>query len=131
MRSLLANTYLDIVPQPNDLAHVDNDVIVVEDSDITIVFTYPFDDDYSFGFHSEGGFTLRQLVTIVRNKYKEMYQANEASNTIDLSVGRPTLLNIPQTNGMYGVWGHVIDDLCLREIKYDDTTRTITLSIDS
>jgi hypothetical protein len=65
------------------------------------------------------GFTKKQLILEISNKYNEIYNEEEKTaktKTIPLDK-REGLINRNQTNGKYGIWGHNIGDLDLSSIE--------------
>jgi len=88
--------------------------IVDTEGVIKIQFDYPLRSPVIFDFHHEGGFTLDNFLYAVGKGYKRIYdeedQGQRAPTCAELG---GFLLNRVQTDGPYGIWGHVIEDLVI------------------
>ena len=76
------------------------------------------------------GFTRRRLAMAICDLYRDIYETEEATTKIP-TANIPGMLNRCETNGVYGIWGHSIEDLLLTEVSYNKKTKTCTLSVDS
>jgi hypothetical protein len=134
-------------------AFIKHDEVVITDKDIKVSFDYPLKQKFLFDFHSDQGFTRKQLVELIANTYKNIYEeeertANEYEYTykneadeacictskvipIDIRVQMGSLMNRNRTDGKYGIWGHDIEDLWLEGISYNPQTMIVSLSIGS
>ncbi|MFC3562593.1 hypothetical protein [Pedobacter jamesrossensis] len=64
---------------------VDADEIVISESEITISIEYPLEEPVSFVLNSESGFTRKQLLIEIREKYLAIAKAQDFDvNTVDL-----------------------------------------------
>ena len=97
---------------------IDPDEIVITESDITIVFSYPLSVEVDMKFTSKGGFSRMELFKCIHKAYKEIY------DTEHKMVGDPGhipgMLNRSKSAGPFGIWGHDISDLYIEGIKYKD-----------
>lgn len=113
------------------------DEIVIKNADIKIEFDYPLSNPAFFSFHSDNGFTRRQLVNLIVDTYKKIYEEEDSSTvevaptTIEERMAKGGLINRNQTDGKYGIWGHDIEDLWLEGIHYDPIKKLVTLDIGS
>jgi hypothetical protein len=98
---------------------VDKDVIVINQTSISVIIDYPLTNQYEFTMTSEKGFSRSQLLTEISNRYYKIYEEEEESATIKtIPVNkRTTMYNRNQTNGKYGIWGHDLGDLDLISVR--------------
>src|SRR5439155_1372590 len=114
-----------------------HDEIVILDNRIKIAFSYPLNDEFFFDFYSDGGFKRKQLVELIAQTYKKIYQEEDETIKeqkvipVETRMEKGGLLNRNQSDGTYGIWGHDIGDLWLEGIEYDPKTQTVSLSIGS
>jgi len=54
-----------------------HDETVITDEDIKIQFTYPLSQAFDFDFHSDGGFTRKQLTELIAKTYQKIYEEEE------------------------------------------------------
>ena len=114
------------------------DEIVIKDSEIGIVFSYPLEKPFEFKFKSEGGFTKKGLFHCITEQYKKIYKEEQESSEIDVEKAQKErtgymalCMNRPTSNGKYGIWGHSIGDLWIEGIEYNSETKKVHLSIGS
>ena len=94
------------------------DEVVINEREITIVFTYPLSGDFSFAFKSasEAGFTRKELSELIMQTYHKIYDEEEQTSSV--TAGHIAgMLNRNQTSGKYGIWGHDICDLMLHSMQ--------------
>jgi len=112
------------------------DEIVLNEKKVRLIIDYPLKKPASFDLQNEKGFTRRDLILAIQEKYKQVYKEEEESagtKTIPLEK-REGLINRNETNGKYGIWGHDLIDLYLTDIevyKDDDGVVSLVLYIDS
>jgi hypothetical protein len=113
---------------------IDPDEVVLTEAGVTLVIDYPLNKEAKFALSSTaGGFTRKQLVLSISQKYHEIYTVEENTATVktiprDKRVG---LINRNQTDGEYGIWGHDLGDLDLSEIEvYKTKDGKILLKLD-
>ncbi len=93
---------------------------VLDDHDvITIEFTYPLRRPISRTFSREGGFTYLDFAQTVATAYAEIYAEEEHSRTSSPEP-RGMLMNRSETDGIYGIWGHDINDLVLEAARLEN-----------
>lgn len=63
--------------------------------------------------------TLHELVSEIRRVYREIYDLEDETKTEIVKVN-PQLINRGFSNGMMGIWGHTIEDLCIEEVLIFD-----------
>jgi len=116
---------------------IKHDEVVITDSDIKICFNYPLSHPVEFDFHSDLGFQRKQLVDLIAQTYKKIYDEEEATIEeqkvvpLETRIENGGLINRNATDGKYGIWGHDMGDLWLEGIQYDPETHTVSLSIGS
>jgi hypothetical protein len=106
----------------DQLPHLLNseEVCITDDSTI-IYFDYPLTNSCEL-IIGQRGLTRAQIASAIRNKYVEIYEmekktSNLPEETISERYPGSLLLNRAETNGIYGIWGHMLDDLCLSGMK--------------
>jgi len=100
---------------------INHDEIITKLEDIEIFFNYPLNDPFITSFHNEGGFTMADFHRVVRDEYRRIYREEEAASGDPGIVGPispdgTTCVNRAQSDGPYGIWGHVIGDLYIEGI---------------
>lgn len=97
---------------------VNKDKVVVKDL-LRLFFTYPLSVPKMVIIKGKN-FTIGDIAKIVSAQYKKIYK--EEADTTLIKVGRNPKLpaNRNQTNGLYGIWGHDLEDLSLYKIAYND-----------
>lgn len=123
--------YISIYRQ--NIRYLENpDDIVIDRSPVNIAYSYPFTNSdpisenerffqgFIFEETSPNGqyFTRRDLVVTICRRYKQMYDEEDSTSTVRPRL-IPGFLNRIRTNGIYGIWGHVLEDLILQSIQYD------------
>lgn len=100
---------------------------------------YPLNNEYTKSWESEN-LTFHQLVTMVSESYKEIYdEEDESINAVDKTTleNHPEniqlggLMNRPSTQGKWGIWGHDMGDLVLERVTLNEETGEFHLSIGS
>jgi hypothetical protein len=87
---------------------IDAKKLVTKRKQITIHFDYPLTNETKIKFKSKTGFTLKNLFKCIYNGYTKIYkEEGEDPGMID------GMYNRRPSNGKYGIWGYVIDDLYL------------------
>ncbi|KAG5368848.1 hypothetical protein CJU90_1081 [Yarrowia sp. C11] len=120
---------LDEIVIPSDVITNDTD----DGKYITLWLDYPLDDEYSFKIYPEDvskGFTRGHLLKEIKRTYDKLYAEEEETSSVPVE-NIPGMLNRATTDGNYGVWGHVLDDLVLHTISYNYEKNEIWLGIDS
>jgi hypothetical protein len=124
-------------PKPEIKNLVDADKIVLPFKKAKIIIDYPLNVPASFYIATTGqGFTRKQLITEISEKYHIIYKLEESTattKTVPLDK-RKGLINRNQTDGKFGVWGHDLSDLDLSEIEVHKNSQgqiTLTLAVES
>lgn len=111
-----------------------NDEVVIEPNrDVTLEISYPLETPYREQINTgPKGMTRKTLTDLAIKAYKQVYKEEEESMTTtqEQLADRPVLLNRPDSNGKYGIWGHDIGDLVLGSAEVDENG-VITLGVDS
>ena len=104
----------------NFKALLDADEIVLEAGEASLALTYPLNIAATRSIRPSNGtaFTRGELVTLINETYEEVYrlEANSQSSPTPPLHERGTLINRPQSDGTFGIWGHDLDDLGISEI---------------
>lgn len=81
---------------------------------IKVRYTYPLGNPVTFEYHSdkEEGFTRVELARKICAGYAKIYEEEGEAETI-----APHLLNRAQSDGLYGIWGHDIENLMLHTVE--------------
>ena len=98
----------------------------------TFVFSYDYPLSITAYFRHDltRDMTGMDLLVLGRADYERIYKEE------DEDVGGPTpmiagMLNRQRSNGTYGIWGHVIDDLFFEAIHVSDKQHTIRFGMGS
>lgn len=121
---------------------INPDEIVIEDQDITVVFAMPLKKAFGFKYHSDTGFTRRQVVDLIYDRYKKIYEEEEKTSTIRVmsmderlrlskAVCGFCLMNRNRTNGKYGIHTDDMDSLVIELLNYNKAKKRITMFIGS
>ena len=106
------------------------DEVVLNDKKVQLIIDYPLKKPVSFTLENEKGFTRRELILAIQQKYKQVYKEEEesaATKTIPMN-RREGLSNRNETNGKYGIWGHDLTDLYLTDVEvYKDSKGIVSL----
>ncbi|KKO89139.1 hypothetical protein AAW12_23695 [Sphingobacterium sp. Ag1] len=103
---------------------INADELVIKKTQINIIFDYPLNKPATFEFRNDKGFTRRDLVLLISEKYHEIYKEEEltsAVKTIPLQK-RTGIINRNETQGKYGIWGHDLADLVLSGVEVHETS---------
>lgn len=73
--------------------------------------------------------TREQMVNWIVNSYRYIYHMEKKTSSIEED-RIPGMLNRSETDGEFGIWGHVLGDLDLHTIWVDENN-IITLGVDS
>lgn len=96
-----------------------NEVAVPFD-EIIVQISYPLTQVANFFLQQKGGFTLRQLIDVCSDLYHYVYDKEDETTKVPAKLGHQggaaPVFNRCQTNGRYGIWGHVIDDLIMHTL---------------
>jgi hypothetical protein len=94
--------------------------VVLETAEATLVLSYPLNIAAACSIRPADGksFTRGELVRLINETYEEVYrlEANSQSSPTPPVHERGTLINRPESDGMFGIWGHDLDDLGISKI---------------
>lgn len=93
-------------------------------------YSYPMSRGATKLHHLDGEVTAFDILDFAAQDYKLIYLEE------DRVVGKPTdmipgMLNRDRSNGPYGIWGHVIQDLWFERINIDVENKNINFNIGS
>lgn len=110
---------------------IGKDEIIVESNKAILVIDYPLNNPVEIEISSEKqeGFTRKDLILIVSQEYKRIYnEEEESADTKTIAPGdREGLMNRNQTDGKYGIWGHDINDLDLSAVVVHTQNNSIPI----
>lgn len=93
---------------------INPDDIVIKEEEIEILFDYPLSQTVLMKFHSPKGFSRIYLWKCIYDGYKKIYDEEEEDcGKVGFIEGT---YNRKPSDGRYGIWGHVISDLCIEGI---------------
>ena len=112
--------WINLVDREAELERlIDPDSIVLDYSNAKIVFDYPLDNPTTREIStSDEGFSRRQLIDLIGKFYEEIYDEEEASATIKtLPMSDRKIMNRNRSDGIYGIWGHDLDDIAISGVE--------------
>ncbi len=100
------------------------------DNELNLVITYPLTNP----FHAalllpRHQYPIIKILEAICESYKMIYSQEEetAAEAKTLPIeDRGPCINRNTTDGVYGIWGHDIEDLWVEGLEYDDETNTVT-----
>lgn len=115
-----------------------NDIIIKE-QEVKVCINYPLTNAYTFNLKADKkeGITYKSLATAIVTHYHIVYnKENKESKKKEQSIleetgGKIPMFNRCTTDGPYGIWGHIIDDLTLTGINYDPFGKIVYPEIES
>lgn len=125
--------WINIKKANAQIAQLENpNQILISQTSARLIIDYPLNNPAIIEITNPNGFSRKDLILIISEKYNEIYTEEEASaktKTIPLQE-RKGLVNRNQTDGKYGIWGHDITDLNLSGIElYQNKEGQITVSL--
>jgi len=100
------------------------------DGTFTFAYDYPLSKEARFEHRVSPDMSALDILTIARADYERIYQ--EEDEDVGRSTGMiPGMLNRQRSDGRWGIWGHVIDDLFFEAIQINDVKNTIEFGIGS
>jgi hypothetical protein len=122
----------------------DADEKVIDEASVKVVIDYPLAEAHVFDLQAPNGeyFTRASLASAIAAQYQEIYAAESQTTTVrEESIGEYNtrldldgprgLMNRVRTDGTYGIWGHVLGDLDLHTVTWDEGQEVWYLGIDS
>ncbi len=95
----------------------------------TFVYTYPLSTPAKFEHKISPEMSVNDILSLGHKDYHRIYAVEESSTG---KVGNiPGMLNRQTSSGIYGIWGHSIDDLCFVEVVVDTEELTVKFGVDS
>jgi len=91
-------------------ALIDPDEVITQSEKIKIRFDYPLSNPTTFSFNKDGSFTRKDLFRAIYTGYEDIYASEENPGMIEGTYNRAT------SEGPYGIWGHVIEDLFIEGV---------------
>jgi len=114
------------------------DDIVIRKKAIKVLFSYPFSNPQviTFDAPNDKHFTRLQLLSMIAKQYQDIYKEEEETSkikeaTYDETYPDSGLLNRIPTDGKWGICNHVLGDLIIQHIKYNEKKRYYDLIVDS
>jgi hypothetical protein len=97
------------------------DKVITTRREITIKFEYPLKRPTSQTFTSRNGFTYTSFWKAVYEGYVKIYAEEHLDCPVDeAEQAASILINRVATNGRYGIWGHIIEDLRLESFAEEE-----------
>lgn len=133
------NPYIYLASYEESIACQKNkNEIVLKSNKAIVVATYPLNGEFLFEISTKNknGFTRKAIAKEIGKIYEYIYETEDKSSNEKVVPfdDRGTLMNRNETDGIFGIWGHDLGDLCLGGIYvYMDTDGNyyLTLGIDS
>ncbi len=107
----------------------DPEEVVIPESSVRVKFSYPFRTNHVFELTAPNArteFTRLGLALVIADQYQAMYEEERRG-----SVDRAASQGNASTDGIYGIHSHMLGDLLLLGVTYDQETNTCTLSVSS
>ena len=116
--------YVDLIKE------IDPKEVILPKGKYELKIDYPLSNPYeTMILCKDPGITRRMMINLIVGCYREIYKTEDSSATIDPNQENGMLLNRVKTNGQYGIWGHVIEDLSLHRLYVNGNK--LTLGVDS
>jgi hypothetical protein len=97
------------------------DEIVIPFPKATLVIEFPLTHPAHVAIAADlpQGFTRGEIVQTICDEYAHVYAAEEGTSTSDVSVeDRAHGPERPRSDGAYGIWGHPLEHLVLRSVRW-------------
>ncbi len=108
-----------------------DEIILPANQEYSFTLTYPLNNPFVTKLNTtKNGLTRRQIVEFIIKSYKKVYSEEDKSSKIKAKFGKNSYNRI-ETNGKYGIWGHVMSDLVLHSLEIDDENKSLTTHPDS
>ncbi len=88
-------------------------------SKIEVEFSYPLHKSVRRTLTNAPGFTRVDFALAVAHEYEKIYEEEDTSRTTSPEP-QGILLNRSRTDGIHGIWGHVLSDIVLEAAWRDD-----------
>jgi hypothetical protein len=110
------------------------DEFVLETPEATLALTYPLNMAATRVIRPENGkaFTRGELVKLIEETYQELYRLETDSQSLPTPPvhERGSFINRPESDGIFGVWGHDLGDLGVSEIAVYRIAGRVWLDLD-
>jgi hypothetical protein len=124
INSWLALRNEDIIPDPIMIQLKNNHqkMIVDTSESIFISFEYPLSRGVDLEFrNAKRPWRLEDLLDCVAEGYVKIYDEEDATRTLPAQAPLDSILvNRPRTDGKYGIWGHILNDLYIEGIYKEE-----------
>lgn len=102
--------------------------IVIPKKEATLLISYPLTKSAKCHIKTRdpNGFTRQEIIEQICENYERIYREEDESTEIEPGM-IPGMFNRVQTNGKYGIWGHVIEDLYIEGISYTDENDEVVI----
>lgn len=109
--------YISIANPESDIQNQRQpDEIVIPLTTIKIEYDYPLSCRVIFEHTNLAGFTRADLARLVSQDYHHIYDEEVETSATEIGL-IPGMFNRTRSNGTYGIWGHEIGDLVLRQVR--------------
>lgn len=106
-------------------------IVLPPNEEYTLIIDYPLKNSAKFLIKTgKRGISRGRLVSLICKFYHKVYSIEDSTSKIK-SGKIPGMLNRNITNGMFGIWGHDIEDLVLVDCNVNKRKNTINLGVDS
>ena len=96
------------------------DEVVLEAAEATLALTYPLHTAATRVIRPSNGkaFTRGELLKLIEETYQEVYrlETNSQSSPTPPVLERGSPINRPESDGIFGIWGHDLSDLGVSDI---------------
>jgi hypothetical protein len=127
--------WMDLCDVPENFSRLLNaGEVVLEAPEAILALTYPLDMAAIRSIHPADGkaFTRGELVKLIDETYREVYRletATQSSPTPPVHE-RTGLINRPESDGIFGIWGHDLNDLGIGGINVYRIDGRVWLDLD-
>ena len=114
--------YSDLVHGIIGGSFYDNNGIVIPYKKFVLELEFPLARSFRFPLKidCEEGFTRKTIIKCISIIYKYIYKMEQKTTSIPLSPHPSYRFKRGVTNGIFGIWGHSLEDLVLHSIVYNN-----------
>lgn len=109
----------------------DCDEVIINDKEIVLELDFPLARSFKFPLKideripntntvNKEGFTRKTIINCISMIYKYIYKVEEKTTSIPLLPHPSYRYKRGATNGVFGIWGHSLEDLVLHRIVYNN-----------
>jgi len=111
-----------------------DEIVLPKNKTYKLIIDYPLNKPAKFTIKTgKSGLTREEVVDLCCKAYREVYDIEDNTSSfkakLGIEGGKSILLNREQSDGKYGIWGHVLSDLDISCMTIDGDK--ITLGVDS